>query len=137
MYFSEIKFVVEIDKKGHIDRRQNKENQRQTNIEKHPNCKFFHRINFDVMGFDIFSEINKIKNFISKSNEENLKSKFAKESLNCISNISKPSKNIKYFVEKELPTLQKRFLEEFITKNHFRHLLKHIYKKTRYILFKM
>ena len=109
MYFSEIKFVVEIDKKGHIDRRQNKENQRQTNIEKHPNCKFFHRINFDVMGFDIFSEINKIKNFISKSNEENLKSKFAKESLNYISNISKPSKSIKHFVEKVLPTLQNSF----------------------------
>ena len=29
MYFSEHKFVVEIDEKGHIDRNQNKENERQ------------------------------------------------------------------------------------------------------------
>ena len=54
MYFFEHKFVVEIDKKGHIHRNQNKENERQTKIEKHPNCTFFHRINPDVEGFDIF-----------------------------------------------------------------------------------
>ena len=29
MYFSEHEFVVEIDEKGHIDRNQNKENERQ------------------------------------------------------------------------------------------------------------
>ena len=34
MYFSERKFVVEIDKKGHIDRNQNEENERQIKIEK-------------------------------------------------------------------------------------------------------
>ena len=31
MYFSEQKFVVEIDEKGHIDRNQNKENERKKN----------------------------------------------------------------------------------------------------------
>ena len=51
MYFSEHKFVVEIDEKGHIDRNQNKENERQTEIGKHPDCKFFHRINPDVEDF--------------------------------------------------------------------------------------
>ena len=80
-------------KKGHIDRNQNKENQTQTKIEKNPNCKFFHKINSDVMGFEIFSEISKTKNYISISNEEKLKSKFAKELLNYISKISKPSKH--------------------------------------------
>ena len=35
MYFSEHKFAVEIEEKEHIDRYQNKENKRQTNIEKH------------------------------------------------------------------------------------------------------
>ena len=45
MYFSEHKSVVEIDENGHIDRNQNEENERQTKIEKHPDCKFFHRIN--------------------------------------------------------------------------------------------
>ena len=54
MYFSEHKFVLEIDEKGHIDRSQNKENKRQAKIEKHPHCKFFHRINDDVEGFEIF-----------------------------------------------------------------------------------
>ena len=53
MYFSEDKLVLEIDEEGHIDRNQNKENERQTEIEKHPNCKFFHRINPDVKDFDL------------------------------------------------------------------------------------
>ena len=48
MYFSQHKFVAEIDKKGHIDRNRKKENERQTKIENHPDCKFFHRINPDV-----------------------------------------------------------------------------------------
>ena len=82
MYFYEHKVLVEIDKEGHIDRNQNKENERQTKIEKHPDCKFFHRINPDVEGFDIFLEISKIQNYITKSYEEKLKSKFAEELLN-------------------------------------------------------
>ena len=73
-YFSEHKFVVEIDEKGHIDRNQNKKNERQTKIEKHTNGKFFHRINPDAEGFDIFLEISKIQNYITKSNEGKLKS---------------------------------------------------------------
>ena len=62
MYFSQHKFDAEIDKKCHIDRIQKEENERQTKIEKHPNCKFFHRINPDVEGLDIFLEISKIHN---------------------------------------------------------------------------
>ena len=54
MYFSDHKGVVEIDKKGHTDKNQNEENKRQTKIEKHPDCKLFHRINPDLEGFDIF-----------------------------------------------------------------------------------
>ena len=48
MYSSEYKGVVEIDEKVHIDRNQNDENERQTKIEKHSDCKFFHRINPDA-----------------------------------------------------------------------------------------
>ena len=69
-YFSEHKLVVEIDKKGHIDRNQNKENERQIKIEKLLNCKFY-RINPDAENFDIFVEISKIQNYI-KSNEEKI-----------------------------------------------------------------
>ena len=46
-----------------------------------------------------------MQNYMTKPNEEKLKSKFAEESLNYISVISKPLKHIRYFVEKILPTL--------------------------------
>ena len=63
MYFSEHKFAVEIDKKGHTDRNKT-ENERQAKIEKHSDCKFFHRIHPDAEGFDIFFEISKIQSYI-------------------------------------------------------------------------
>ena len=74
-------------------------------MEKHSDCKFCHRINPDVKGFNIFFEIIKIQNYITKSKEEKLKGKFTKELLSY--NISKPSKHITYFVQKILPTLSK------------------------------
>ena len=101
MYFSEHKLVVEIDEKGHTDRNQNEENKRQIKIKECLNCKFY-RINPDVEGFDIFLEISKTQNYITQSNEEKLKSKFAEELLNYISSISKPLKHIRYFIEKVL-----------------------------------
>ena len=70
MYSSEHKGVVEIDEKGHIDRNQNDENERQTKIEKHSDCKFFHRINSDAEGF---FEISKKQNYITQTNEEKIK----------------------------------------------------------------
>ena len=72
MYFSEHKFAVEIDEKGHTDRNQDEENKRQTKIEKHSDCKFFHKINPDAEGFDIFFKISKIQNYIAQSNKEKL-----------------------------------------------------------------
>ena len=41
MYFSEHKFAVETDEKGHTDRNQDEENERQTKIEKHSDCRSF------------------------------------------------------------------------------------------------
>ena len=73
MCFFQHKFAVEIDKKGHTDRNQDKENKRQTKIEKHSDCKFFHRISPDAEGFDTFLEVSKIQNYIPQSNEEKLK----------------------------------------------------------------
>ena len=78
MYFSEHQFVVEIDEKCHIGRNQNEENEKQTKIEKHSDCKFFHRINPDVEGYNIFLEISKMQNYITKSNENEIKDKFTK-----------------------------------------------------------
>ena len=51
MYFSEHEFTVEIDEKVHTDRNQNEGNERKTRIEKHSDCKFFHRINPDTESF--------------------------------------------------------------------------------------
>ena len=73
MYFSELIFAVEIDEKGHTDRNQNDKNEKQTKIEKYSDCKFFHRINLDTEGFDIFLEISKIKDYIIQSNEKKKK----------------------------------------------------------------
>ena len=70
MYFSELIFAVEIDEKGHTDRNQNDKNEKETKIEKYSDCKFFHRINLDTEGFDIFLEISKIKDYIIQSNEK-------------------------------------------------------------------
>ena len=68
--------------------------------ENYSDCKFFHRINPNVEGFDISLEISKIQTYITQSNEEKLKKKFAKELLNYVSSISKPLKDIRYFVKK-------------------------------------
>ena len=73
MYFSESKFVVEIDKKGHIDRNQNEENEIKIKIAKYSDSKFVHRINPDIEDFDIFLEISKIQTYITLSNKEKLK----------------------------------------------------------------
>ena len=78
MYFSEHKLVLEIDEKRHTERNQNEENKRQIKVKERLNCKFY-RINPDVEGSDIFLEISKIQNYITQSNEEKLKSKFAEE----------------------------------------------------------
>ena len=69
MYFSEHKFAVEVDEKGHTDRNQSK---RQTKIEKHSDSKFFHKISPDVESFHIFVEISKIQDYIAQSNKEKL-----------------------------------------------------------------
>ena len=54
MYFSELIFAVEIDEKGHTDRNQDKEKERQTKIEKYSDCRFFHGINPDAEGLIYF-----------------------------------------------------------------------------------
>ena len=69
----EHKFAVEIDEKGHTDKNQNEENERQTKIEKHSNCNFFQRINPDAEGFDIPLEISEIRNYVTQLNREKIK----------------------------------------------------------------
>ena len=74
LYFSEHKFdeFNKIDEKGHTDRNQDKEKERQTKIQKHSDGKFFHSINPDAESSDIFLEISKIQGYIAQSNKEKL-----------------------------------------------------------------
>ena len=69
MYFSEHKLQVEIDEKGHIDRKKNEENERQMKIQEHLDCRF-HRISPDAENFDIFVEISTIQNYMTKSTKQ-------------------------------------------------------------------
>ena len=84
MYFSEHKFVVEIDEKGNIDRNQNEKKKKYKQKQKSILIASFFQ--------DIFLEISEIQNYITKSNEN--KSKFAKKLLTYVSKISKPIKHI-------------------------------------------
>ena len=99
-------------KKGYIDRNQNEENERQIKIEKRLDCEF-HKINPDAENFEIFAEIIKIQNYITKSTKqltkkstkEEMKNKFAKELLDYMPSTSKPLKHVKYFIKKILSTI--------------------------------
>ena len=73
IYFSKHKCAVGIEEKGHTDRNQGKENERQTKIEKHSDCKCFCRINPDAEDSDIVFEISKIPGYIAQSNKEKIK----------------------------------------------------------------
>ena len=69
LYFLEHKLAIEVDGKGHTDRDEKKENDREEKIKKELGCKFI-RINPDAKNYDIFVEIGKIKDYIAESNEE-------------------------------------------------------------------
>ena len=62
------KLGIEIDENGHMDRFEIKERERQEIIKKETGFKNI-RINPDKENFDIFDEIGKIQNFISKPNK--------------------------------------------------------------------
>ena len=82
LYFLEHKLAIEVDGKGHTDRDEKKENEREEKIKKELGCKFI-RINPDAKNYDIFVEIGKIKDYIAESNEEakikEIKKKLEKE----------------------------------------------------------
>ena len=65
-YFPEHKLAIEIDEKGHTDRKINYEIERKNKVKEKLGCKFI-RINPDQKDYDIFVEIGKINNYIVKS----------------------------------------------------------------------
>ena len=127
-YFSKYKLGIEIDEYNHESRNSNYEKSRQLMIESHGITII--RTNPDATDFNMNKLINQIYKHISQLNQEKLekekgveikklknkkkdqeneikeqKSKFAKELLSYVSNISMPVKHIKYFVKKIIPTL--------------------------------
>ena len=79
LYFFEHKLAIEVYEKGHTDRDEKKENEREEKIKKEFGFKFI-RINPNAENYDIFVEIGKIKDYIAQSNEE-AKIKEIKENL--------------------------------------------------------
>ena len=113
-YFFKYNLAIEIDEQGHNDRDTDYEIERQKVIEKQLGCKFI-RINPAKEKFNIFVEIGKIQNDITKSTkkltEESSKNFLIDELLSKLLRLDfKPNNSIKtkclkYVVKKILPTL--------------------------------
>ena len=118
LYFSEHKLAIEVGQKGHIDRDEKKENEREEKIKKELGCKFI-RINPDAENYDIFVKIGKINDFIAQSNKgaetKEIKEKVEKEKEAEIKELK--DKN------KELKTKIKNSTTNQIT-NNFRKIIK-------------
>ena len=79
LYFHEYKLAIEIDEKGHKDRKNDREVKRQKEIKNKLNCKFI-RINPDEENFNISKAKNKIFRHIKKLTEELTKNKMINHS---------------------------------------------------------
>ena len=68
LYLSDHKLVIEFHGKGHMGRKNEKEEKRKNKIQKELGCKFI-RINPDCEKFNISFEIGKIYNHINELNK--------------------------------------------------------------------
>ena len=64
LYLLDHKLAIEVDEKGHIDRKKEKEEERKNKIEKDLGCRFI-RVNRDSEKFNIHIEIGKVYNHIN------------------------------------------------------------------------
>ena len=113
-YFPKYKLVIEVDEQGHNDRDIDYEIRIQKTIEKEISCGFI-RINPAKENFNIFAEIGKIKNYITKSTkkltEESTKKSLIDELSNNLLRLDFKSNNsiktncLKYVVKHIFPTL--------------------------------
>ena len=107
------RLAIEIDKKGHMDRRKTKEKEKQKEIKKDLEYKFI-RINPDGEDFDMDARIATIFNHINEANKK-LTEELIKKSLRRIkysrrilglefeSNDSIKTKSLKYIIKEILP----------------------------------
>ena len=105
-YFLKYKLAIEVDEQGHHDRDIDYETERQKAIEKELGCKFI-RINPAKENFNIFVEIGKIQNCITKSTKKSLIDNLSKRllGLEFKSNNSIKTKCFKYVVKHILPAI--------------------------------
>ena len=79
--FSEHKLAIEVDEKGHTNRDEKREDEREEKIREELGYKFI-RINLDAENY-IFLEIGKLKGYIAQSNKDTemkeIKEKLEKE----------------------------------------------------------
>ena len=71
-YFPKYKVAIEVDKLGHKDRDQTKENKRQKDLKEYLDCKFI-RINPDEKNFDIYDGFKKTLTFINELKQRQTK----------------------------------------------------------------
>ena len=114
LYFLDYKLAIEVDEKGHEDRRIDYEIKKQKAIEKEVSCEFI-RINPDEKFFNVFKVINEIyrhtiksiKKLTEKSTKEYLIDELSKRllGLEFKKNNSIKSKALKHIVKNILLTL--------------------------------
>ena len=110
LYFHDYKLAIEIDEKGHKDRNEDHEKQRQKEIETELSFKLI-RINPDEENFSISKVNNKIFRHTKESNKKlNKISLIEKISLRLLelefkSNNSIKTKCLKWIVKKVLPKI--------------------------------
>ena len=71
-YFPKHKLAIEVDEKGHTDRDEKKEKEREKRIKEKLGCKFI-RINPDEKDYDEYVKFGEINNHLSESNEKSTK----------------------------------------------------------------
>ena len=110
LYFCDYKLAIKVDERGHNNRSEDYEIQRQKAIENELNCRFI-RIKPDEQNFNIFKAQNKIFRHIRKTNKKlNKKTLIEKLSIRLLSlefksNDSVKTKCLRYVVKKILPKI--------------------------------
>ena len=77
LYFTKYRLAIEVDEKGHKNRNEYKEVEREKATKERLDCKFI-RINPDEIDFDMYVEISKIYNHISKPSKKSVIDKISK-----------------------------------------------------------
>ena len=104
-YLPKRKLAIEVDELGLEDRKQNKENKRQKELEQHLKCTFI-RINPDENDFSAYDGLGRIQAFSDKLKDEELEK------------LKDKTKELKTDKESLIDKISKRLLKLKFEKNH-------------------